>query len=228
MGDFSNASTILGTAVSDAPAANVTLMSNFAEIFTTDLNSEVIFATQVSSGITDEYGFSEFWSWSAGLDTKSLQPLDSDLVAAFDASPGDARRDVTIDTDITASPKFPQAGGEDLDWIELRLGGVILMYAEALNETGSTPAAIIELNKIRTRAGLDNTTATSQADVRQAIADERRLEMAFEGQRWFDLVRTGTVDAEMGQTINSNFHVFPIPQSEISASFEVITQNAGY
>jgi len=205
------------------------LMGDFAAIFTTDLNSEVIFATQVTSAVTSEYGFSEFVEWYRGGDTKSLQPLDGDLTAAFDASPDDLRRDVTINTTDMISPKYP--GGDanvEYDWIELRLADVILMFAEALNETGDTAGALVELNKIRSRAGLDDSVASGQGDVRQAIADERRLELAFEGQRWFDLVRTGTVDAEMGQTIDPNFYLFPIPNSEVSASFDVITQNPGY
>ena len=53
-----------------------------------------------------------------------------------------------------------------------------------------------------------NSTASGQAGIRTAIANERRLELAFEGQRWFDLVRTGTVDAEMGQTITPQYHLF--------------------
>ena len=230
MGNFSSAESQLATVVSGAGDAGIALQENFGEIFGVDydLNPEIIYATQVSSSVVDEYGFSEFWSWSAGLDTKSLMPLDADLIAAFDASPGDLRRDVTIDTELMASPKFPQAGGGDHDWIELRLADVILLYAEALNENGNTSGALTELNKIRTRAGLEDATASSQADVRQAIQDERRLELAFEGQRWFDLVRTGTVDAEMGQTIDANYHLFPIPVSEVLASFGVITQNAGY
>ena len=230
MGDFGNAESELAAVVNGAAGAGIALQSNFGEIFgvDNDLNPEIIYATQISGSIADEYGFSEFWSWSGGLDTKSLLPLDSDLVAAFDASPGDLRRDVTINTDVMASPKFPQTGGPEHDWIELRLADVILLYAEALNENGNTSAALAQLNVIRSRAGLDNSTATSQGAVRQAIADERRLELAFEGQRWFDLVRTGTVDAEMGQTINSNFHLFPVPISEVLASFGVITQNPGY
>ena len=230
MGNFSAAEPHLASVVNGATDAGIVLMPNFADIFgeLNDLNAEIIFATQVSSSIADEYGFSEFWSWSAGLDTKSLLPLDPDLIDAFDASPGDLRRDVTIDTDLMASPKFPQTGGPDHDWIELRLADVILLYAEALNANGNASGALTELNKIRTRAGLANSTATGQAGIASAIADERRLELAFEGQRWFDLVRTGTVDAEIGQTIDSNFHLFPIPISEVLASFGVITQNPGY
>ena len=230
MGNFGAAETPLAGVINGAAAAGLALQANFADIFgeANDLNSEIIFATQISSSIPDEYGFSEFWSWSGGLDTKSLMPLDADLIAAFDASPGDLRRAVTIDEVLMASPKFPQTNGPDHDWIELRLGDVILLYAEALNENGQTAAALTELNKIRTRAGLANSTATTQAEVRQAIQDERRLELAFEGHRWFDLVRTGTVDAEMGESINPNYHLFPIPISEVLASGGVITQNPGY
>ncbi len=229
-GDTGSAATQLAAVVNGAGAAGISLQANFADIFgvDNDLNSEIIYAAQISSSIVDEYGFSEFWSWSAGLDTKSLLPLDPDLIAAFDASPGDLRRAVTINEELMASPKFPQTGGPDHDWIELRLGGIILLYAEALNENGNTAGALTELNKIRTRAGLDNSTATTAAEVRQAIADERRLELAFEGHRWFDLVRTNTVDQEMGVTVNPQYHLFPLPISEVLASFGVITQNAGY
>ncbi|MEL7376643.1 MAG: RagB/SusD family nutrient uptake outer membrane protein, partial [Bacteroidota bacterium] len=121
-GDYPNAETILAAVVNGASAAGVALQTNYADIFgvDNDLNSEIIFATQISSSITDEYGFSEFWSWYGGLDTKSLEPLDEDLIAAFDASPGDLRRAVNIDTSLLASPKYPQTGGPDHDWIEIR------------------------------------------------------------------------------------------------------------
>lgn len=234
MGNFSSAQAPLAAVVNGAEGAGISLQANFVDIFgvDNDLNSEIIFATQVSGSITDEYGFSEFWSWSGGLDTKSLTPLDQDLVDAFDANPGDLRAAVTIDTATMASPKFPQTGGPDHDWIELRLADVILLYAEALNEGGSSPEAVLTLiDPIRSRAGvanLDPAVLNTQALVRQAIQDERRLELAFEGQRWFDLVRTGTVDAEMGETVNANYQLFPIPVSEVLASFGVIEQNDGY
>lgn len=231
-GDFASASPLLASVVNGAAGAGISLQENFADIFINDLNSEIIFATQVSSSITDEYGFSEFFSWYGGLDTKSLMPLDPDLIAAFDASEAggdtDLRRVVTIDEVLMASPKYPQTGGEDLDWIEMRLADAILLYAEALNENGNTTAALVELNKIRTRAGLSNSSATTAAEIRQAIQDERRLELAFEGHRWFDLVRTGTAEAEIGLTIDSNYFLFPIPISEILATDGVITQNPGY
>ncbi|WP_040280825.1 RagB/SusD family nutrient uptake outer membrane protein [Psychroserpens damuponensis] len=233
MGNFNLAEPSLADVVSGAPGAGISLQSDFANIFggENDLNSEIIFSTQISGSVPDEYGFSEFWEWSFGLDTKSLDPLDPSLIAAFDASEAggdtDLRRAITIDEMTSASPKFQQAGGAEQDFIEMRLADVILLYAEALNENSNTPAAIIELNKIRNRAGLPNTTATTQAAVRTAIANERRLELAFEGHRWFDLVRTGTATTVLGFS-DTNYYLAPIPISEVTSSFGIITQNPGY
>ena len=228
MGNFTSASTHLQAVVNGASGAGISLLSNFADIFVNDLNDEVIFATQISSSITDEYGFSEFWSWSGGLDTKSLQPLDADLIAAFDASPGDLRRGVTINETLMASPKFPQSGGPDYDWIEIRLADVILLYAEALNENGDTASALTQLNRIRTRAGLADSSASTQSQVRDAIQKERRLELAFEGHRWFDLTRTGTAQSELGLSFGDEYYLFPVPISEILVSSGNISQNTGY
>lgn len=242
LGDYSNAETQLAAVVNGAAGAGISLKPNFNEIFgaaNESGNSEIIYATRISSSIVDEYTFgSDFWNWFVGDDSKSDLPVDPDLVAAFDASDAngggtDLRRAVTLSDDGLTAIKFPKEGGlgGEHDWIEIRLADVILLYAEALNENGAAADTVLALlDPIRTRAGLTSLTGTvsSQADVKQAIANERRLELAFEGHRWFDLVRTGTVDAEMGQTVNSNYHLFPIPISEILATNGVITQNPGY
>ena len=220
--------------------------------FDNEGNSEIIYSTEVSSSIVDEYTFgSDFWNWFVGDDSKADFPVDTDLVAAFDAVASDIvdtdlltagnqgidlRRAVTLNSNLTAI-KFPKDGGNggEHDWIEIRLADIILLYAEALNEntnsSGAQSVTILSLlDDIRSRAGLSSLSGTvsSQSDVRQAIADERRLELAFEGHRWFDLVRTGSVDSEMGVTVSSDYHVFPIPVSEILATNGVITQNSGY
>ena len=243
MGDFGSAETHLAAVVNGAAAAGISLNDNFDEIFGAENeveNPEIIFSTQIASSIIDEYSFaSRFWNWFVGDDPKADYPVDPDLVAAFDASDAngggtDLRRAVTLNDDGLTAIKFPKEGGlgSEHDWIELRLADVILLYAETLNENGSPATTVLPLlDDIRMRAGLnvlDPVTVNTQALVRQAIADERRLELAFEGHRWFDLVRTGTVDAEMGQTINSNYHLFPIPVSEVLATRGVITQNEGY
>ncbi len=237
-GDYSAAATELAAVISAASGAGVSLETDFANVVI-DESSEILFATVRSTSIPDVYTpATEFPGWFSGGDTKSLTPLDPDLTAAFDAVAGDVidagvgdiRRALTIDESISAGIKY--LGGLEQDFIELRLSDVVLMYAEALNENGSDANTVLALlDDIRTRAGLmnlDPATINTTALVRQAIADERRLELAFEGLRWFDLVRTGTVDAEMGEAVNSNYYVFPIPNSEVLASGGVITQNPGY
>jgi hypothetical protein len=241
-GDYASAASNLATVINGAAGAGITLKSNFNEIFGAAYesgNSEIIYSTRITGSIVDEYSFgSDFWNWFVGDDSKSDLPVDSSLVAAFDASDAngggtDLRRAVTLSADGLKAVKFPKDGGlgTEHDWIEIRLADVILLYAEALNQTGSPASTVLALlDPIRTRAGLTSLvgTASTQAEVSQAISNERRLELAFEGHRWFDLVRTNSVDAAMGQSVNSNYHVFPIPVSEILATGGVITQNAGY
>lgn len=117
----------------------------------------------------------------------------------------------------------------------LRFADVLLMRAEALNELGRTPEAEIDLNRVRGRAGLDDIVpGLSQADFREAVLGERRLELAFEGQRWFDLIRVdgGQYGLDflhgIGKTNASEKHLlFPVPQIEIDRNPK-LTQNPGY
>jgi len=248
-GQFGLAKTELATVVSSGIFTMLT-GANYATVFTVDLNTEILFATQISGSVPDEYVGSDFWTWYRGLDTKSPNPVDARLVAAFTASDAaavgtnDLRRAVTINSTGTKGNKYPQVGGANVDWIEIRLADVILMYAEALNEEADSSlartAALVELKKIRDRAGLKDfglvgapAIPATRAEVRTAIAKERRLELAFEGQRWFDLLRynvvtPGTAQAVMGIAFNNNYYLFPLPDSEVKASFGIITQNPGY
>ena len=114
----------------------------------------------------------------------------------------------------------------------LRLGDIILIKAEAENELGNVVPAQAALNQIRTRAGLPNTTAAIQVDLRNAIWKERRVEMAFEHDRMFDLRRTGragTVLRAHGKPyIDGKHDLFPIPQVQIDRSNGKLLQNPGY
>lgn len=78
----------------------------------------------------------------------------------------------------------------DDDWPWYRYSDVLLMLAEALNEQGQSGASLPFLNQVRARAGLIASTETDQTALRAVIAHERRVELAFENHRWFDLVRT--------------------------------------
>ncbi len=236
MGNYTAAEIELEAVVSGTGAASIIQNTSFADVFSSDLNDEILFATQMSSSIT--YSNTIFADWYAGQNTKADEggPISPDLVEAFANSPGDLRADLTVDENDgnPISVKYSALGATEHDWIELRIADVVLLYAEALNENSKTTEAITELNRIRTRAGLPGTSATTQDEVRQAILDERRLELACEGHRWFDLVRAdaaepGILNAEMniGTTISSDYYVFPIPNTEVS-SFDEIEQNPGY
>ncbi len=108
------------------------------------------------------------------------------------------------------------------DFPVLRYADVLLMAAEALNEQGGGNAEALDfLNQVRTRAGLPAYTAAelaSQADFRDAVLLERRIELPLEGHRWFDLLRTGQAIEAMGAigiTIDQNDLLFPIPNSQV-------------
>ncbi len=114
----------------------------------------------------------------------------------------------------------------------LRMGEVYLINAEAANELGNTSKAQASLNAIRHRAGLGDTPASSQADLRNAIWKERRVELAMEHDRFFDLVRqvrAGDVLRAQGKNfVDGKNELFPVPQKEIDASLGRYTQNPGY
>jgi hypothetical protein len=113
-----------------------------------------------------------------------------------------------------------------------RYGEILLIKAEVENELGNIPAAVTALNQIRNRAGLPNTTAATKDDLRNAIYKERRVEMAFEHDRTFDLRRTGRAGAvlrALGKNYIDGVHdLFPIPQIQIDRSGGKLAQNPGY
>jgi len=112
----------------------------------------------------------------------------------------------------------------------LRFADILLINAEAANELGNTAAAILNINKVRTRAQLANTTSTTQSALRTAIWQERRVELAMENDRFPDLVRTGqaaTVLASKGFKAGKN-ELFPIPLDAMNQSNGLFVQNPGY
>lgn len=134
----------------------------------------------------------------------------------------------------TPSPNSNREDAGDNHYV-VRYADVLLLYAECLNENNNTPLAGIYLDLVRQRANLGGTTATDQISMRAAIAHERRLELAGEGHRWYDLLRTGKAI----QTMNSFFKdqdrkitvdpirlLAPIPQVEVNIT--EMDQNKGY
>jgi hypothetical protein len=127
----------------------------------------------------------------------------------------------------------------------MRLADIILLAAEANNQLGNTSDAINELNQIRNRAGIPNTTATTKSELALAILNERELELYGEQTRWNDLLRAnanGTLTlasymnaqvnsfgANLNYNVNANEYQFllPIPNQDLLLN-KNLTQNPGY
>lgn len=128
------------------------------------------------------------------------------------------------------------AEGSEQNIRVIRYADVLLMNAEAANELGNPTQAKASLNAVRARARggnaaiLPDVTTDDQGALREAIWHERRVELAMEFDRFFDLVRQGraaTVLAGKGFVAGKN-EVWPIPQNEIDLSAGTLTQNPGY
>ena len=128
----------------------------------------------------------------------------------------------------------PQYNTSNEDFPVLRYADVLLMEAEAMNELGQTTQAETPLNQVRQRAGLPEIHGQSQSAMRNTILHERRMELAFEGDRWFDLIRVDNGQYglnflhSIGKTnATSKNLLMPIPQVELDANPN-LTQNPGY
>lgn len=218
---------------------------------------ESVFATQFFSGVPSQNNQivisglpSDPATFPAGVE---IMLPTQDLLDSFEE--GDSRKEATVfeeywfvnygphiwkhwDQDTYDADKTAQCGS---NFSVMRYAEILMIYAEALNETsgGPTTEAYDAINQIRARARngnpdvLPDLTGLSQQDFRDAVLQERRVEFVNEGQRWYDLVRTGNLieyvkrakgDKANPQTFNN---IFPIPQRELDVNPN-LTQNPNY
>ena len=184
------------------------------------------------------------WGW--GFNTPS-----ADLENAFNTAGDSIRRDATIifagetlydGREVNAGAENPrynmkaysstytEQADSDKNIRVLRYAEILLIRAEALNELGQSAAALEPLNQVRERVNLADVTTTDQAALRNAIYLERRLELAMEHDRWFDLLRTGRAQQVMtalGFPFEEKNKLFPIPNNQLIQTPEM-TQNPGW
>ena len=167
--------------------------------------------------------------------TEVLFIANSDLQAFFEARSGDVRynlMDTTNANGYLRTLKYSSDGKyKDNSALLIRISEIYLIRAEALGRT----AGLADLNAIRTKRGLAALSAGDIPDAAtyaQAVADERRAELNFEGHRYFDLARTGQVAAILQPLTSTPLSItnswFPIPLREINASNGAVVQNPGY
>ena len=220
-----------GTAVAEADevlAQGYQLAEDFTTLFDaegTDTPEDILKITFTA----EQFMWHGFYYTSDDLGGEGTVGPSQKLIDLFD--PADVRGTWSIsgDTEGEASGlKFPTTIGAE-DFHVIRLAEVLLIKAEALARQNDLPGAVDAYNEVRVRAGLAGHTlgaeVTTQADVLAAIDLERQFELAFEGDRWPDLVRTGRAVEVM--EIPEFQTLYPIPLTELDVA-PGITQNPGY
>ncbi len=202
------------------------LMADYADVFNIDMknNAESVFEIQYQ-GDNDlgehsnfmyvfaprESGSSIVGFAGQGLGGRNIPT--NNMIAAYET--GDLRKDVSLKTGFTVDGTFHPIpyvnkynhthsipGRTNDNWPIYRYANVLLMLAEAINEDAG-PSSVAEgyLNQVRTRAGLGAVTGLGKDAFRTAVLKERRVELAFENHRWFDLKRTMS-DTELAAFMN--------------------------
>ncbi|KQS27860.1 RagB/SusD family nutrient uptake outer membrane protein [Dyadobacter sp. Leaf189] len=262
--DYANAKTQFEKLIKDFDYA---LVNDFASLWqlATEDNSEVLFTVKYIDG-TNGHSLSTNYAPNGGIvgvtDRGAETSLPSwSLMKKYEE--GDKRKAATIQ-EWWVSPAQPNApaiwypyvskyavkhsyGASGIDIPVLRFADVVLLYAETLNALGDKAGALTQLNRVRQRAfgnATHNYKGTEAADLMDLILLERQLELAYEHERWFDLVRTGKFTTVMKQeerlynyaskspvVVNlapqAYMSVYPIPQAQIDLS-SGLKQNNGY
>jgi hypothetical protein len=246
----------------DIMNSGFSLESNFKNVFYNELNNEIIFAVQYLSGNPDEsQGFSsEFTSYKRQGRQDGLNIVNPNLAEDFIAYGGnrtavsyaafgdDADLPVPMDAEVIkflpegydiSDTNLPTYGGAPSlagnDWIILRYSDVLLMHAEAIMAGGDTSDAnaIDSYMEVRVRAGFDAVSDRPSVLTKDALLLERRVELAFENHRFFDLLRLGVAHDVLGahaaamgySSYNIRRLLLPIPSREINLSDGILTQN---
>lgn len=237
-------------------AGGYSLDTSYTKLFD---NSYDIAGTASAESIWEVNG--EGWgstvgSWSTfmflGTDWKKFNTPSNDLVKTYNDE-GDIQRKaasikfetVTWSDSYWGKTDYPFMNKQRLtdgkqNFYILRLADIILLKAEALVNQNDFTAAAALVNQVRSRVGLGAITISSKDDGINKILKERKMELAFEGHRWFDLKRTGKAIEILSQqkdgngnilsyagNINQNRLLWPVPQSKRDQNSE-LTQNPGY
>ncbi|WP_373520954.1 RagB/SusD family nutrient uptake outer membrane protein [Aquiflexum sp.] len=163
---------------------------------------------------------------------------------------GDSRRDISAALGVTTGDgvfnplparwsaitgkylsEVPSGDNGNANFPVIRYADVLLMLAEALNENNKTGEALNYLNLVRARAGVSTYSGISQAETRDLIELERRLELNMEGHRWFDLIRWGkALQVLTPFGMEPHMILWPLPENEVLLINDpsILPQNPGY
>ena len=252
----SDATTVIAKADAIIGNSSYSLLngSQYSNLFRTKKTNESIFEvwfdyTQGSTQSFCNYFLPRAYNKSRPYGGETIMLPSRALDAEFKKEPGDLRYASTItvlskdeekyyDTNVVGMTYGNKYLGtvasigvqrySDNNIIIYRLADVKLMKAEALIKTNDVPSAMTIVNEIRNRAGLDAISASSQNDALDKLLNERRKEFAFEGKRWYDLLRTNKIlEFKTEPTFVKNRTLLAVPQFEIDKNPK-LTQNSTY
>ncbi len=207
---------------------NLSLENDYAYLFSGNMNNESIFEIEFNE--QDRNRLAEYFFPTANSGRYEFAP-DSALVASYEANDERLEASIAFAGDAPYSIKYSDIEtGTDNVYV-LRLAEMYLIRAEANAQLVRDAAIILDdLNAVRERAGLAPSSTTNHQALLLEIEEQRRLEFAFEGHRWFDLVRTGRAVAVLEGVTHINQTLFPIPLNEILANDAIgeEDQNPGY
>lgn len=213
-----------------------TLEPEFSSIVFDDFTDEAIF--EIGYSISDDPGTLN----NLFKSRREIIPSNQLVVSLASAQSGTRFSSIEfnvnnlagIDNGWTVS-KYGTADEDNNNVVVFRLGEMYLIRAEARanqNNVSGLNSAQSDINELRTRAKAPLVTILSQSQMLLTIEEERRMELAFEGHRWYDLVRTGRVTAVMtafSPNWKSTYELWPIPQTEIQNNPSLVgQQNPGY
>lgn len=250
--DFATAITKADAVIAN-PNYTLEAGANYADIFREGNSAETIFEVAFDYNNSATHGLSNFFLPRAynkfrpyGGETNML-PSHS-LVDSFE--PGDLRAAVTYTVLAAEEEQYYDANVvgmtygnkylgtitemgvqrySDNNVIIYRLPDVMLMKAEALVQTDKVPEAVAIVTQIRERAGLTEKPAANAVEALDLVLDERKKELAFEGKRWYDLVRTGKVEAFRTEPEFIKGRILlAVPQTEVDRNPKLLPQNPTY
>ncbi|WP_413667279.1 RagB/SusD family nutrient uptake outer membrane protein [Mucilaginibacter sp. Mucisp86] len=223
--DWTNAENYATLVLGDTQ--NYSLLKPYSAWFANNVvgTKESVFELAYSATYTN--GHRGQWQPPANSGTRQWAPNAVFLALVNDATIGGNRSALVAKTSagLWYGNLYYRSPATDPAYI-IRIAEEYLIRSEARAQLNKLADAKVDLNAVRDRAGLTATTAVSQADILLAIENERRIEFALEGHRWFDLVRTGRAAAVLGVT-DTKKNILPIPVDQLNVD-PALTQNPGY
>tara|TARA_R110002049_G_scaffold200119_6_gene370710 strand:- start:817 stop:2145 length:1329 start_codon:yes stop_codon:yes gene_type:complete len=223
--DYPQAKTLASEVIAEG---GYTLLQNYEDIFADDASAESIFEiafTQLERNRISEYNF------PTSLNGRREVEPAQDLLDAYEANDERFEGSIAFEGTQAYAIKYDDLSLGADNFIVLRIADMYLVRAEAEANLPSPVVSAVQsdINEIRVRANLQPTLESSISQLIRIIEKERRIEFAFEGQRWFDLVRTDRAIAVLPNVNSTNQTLFPIPTDEIQTNNSPgMVQNPGY